>query len=642
MNPTALLYGSVELENALKHAYVVKEVLDRCGLNEKAENLNAHIESARDMRFAIGVVGQAKRGKSTLINAILGRSDDTMAPVDRFPATNVVSCFVASPVEDVKVVFDGKGIPPKPIAASEIKHYACEEFNPRNQKGVKVIEVKAPFAGLGDNVVLVDTPGADNALSSVHDVVLLDCLPRLDAVIFLVAAHAPLTSSELALLKAVRKNDVKKLLFAISMVDTVEPDELLEALSHNQRVLAQVEFASAPIFTISAKNYQKNGVDDGTERLLHAVRDLIGDGRAKTIAERLTDITERTTREAKDEVASELELSLKTIDEVRIEKSELETLRNKISREGPAMEREFRSKWRDAWTEFDDALPGIEKQLRSDYHELVEQTSVVKLDALGKTVHSDVLKRLDEVIEPHAEKLRRSLDAAVRELGIDYGVRFGLAPGDIEAITTNKDMVMASIDVAASGVPSVVGAFVIGSLPGLVGSAIAASAPTIAAVGWNPMTWLPWLFTGGAATVTTGAAGLATAVLAPLTTVGTPLLIGYAGLKVIAAYRSKSGQARNEISLSLKNMIIDLVSETRRNVVKLKDQDDDILANFNDASSAKLDEYTRRTDDLLAKRPNPEQIRHLTESLEIVRKLEAPKASPASNQTTSTERLFDV
>lgn len=637
MNPTSILNGSAEVENALQRADVVKEALARCGLGKQVENLAAHIESARNMRFAIGVVGQAKRGKSTLINAILGRADDTMAPVDRFPATNVVSCFVASPMEDIKVIFDAEGIPPKPISASDIKHYACEEFNPRNQKGVKVIEVKAPFAGLGDNVVLVDTPGADNALSNVHDIVLMDCLPRLDAVIFLVAAHAPLTDSELALLRAVRKNDVKKLLFAISMVDKVEPEELSEAVGHNQRVLAQAGFASAPIFTISAKNYQKKEADDGTERLLHAVRELIGEGRAKTIAERLTDITERTAREARDGMTAELELSLKTIDEVRLEKSELEALRNKISREGPALEREFRSKWREAWTEFDDALPGIEKQLRSEYNELIEQTSIAKLDALGKTVHSDVLKRLDEVMEPHAEKLRSSLTAATRKLGVDYGVRFGLAPGDINAITTNKDMLKGGLDVAASGVPSVIGAIAVGSLPGWVAAAIAASAPSAPAV-----TGIHAFFAGLAGITVGGTSVVAATALAPFAAVGAPLLMGYAGLKVIYAYKGKKDQTRNEISLALKNMIVSVIAETRRNVLKLKDKTDDILANFNEATSAKLDEYSRRTDDLIAKRPDPEQLRHLTESLKIVQRLEAPKAPPTSNQATSTERLFEV
>ena len=38
--------------------------------------------------------GKAKRGKSTLINALLGRRDDLLAPVDQLPASNVLCRFV--------------------------------------------------------------------------------------------------------------------------------------------------------------------------------------------------------------------------------------------------------------------------------------------------------------------------------------------------------------------------------------------------------------------------------------------------------------------------------------------------------------------------------------------------------------------
>jgi predicted GTPase len=43
--------------------------------------------------LTIAVIGKAKRGKSTLINALLGRTDDLVAPIDKLPTSSAVSRF---------------------------------------------------------------------------------------------------------------------------------------------------------------------------------------------------------------------------------------------------------------------------------------------------------------------------------------------------------------------------------------------------------------------------------------------------------------------------------------------------------------------------------------------------------------------
>jgi ribosome biogenesis GTPase A len=170
-----------EFRLAMERAETLLKSLEDCGRTQEIKRLNEVIDTARQMRFSIGVVGQAKRGKSTLINGLLGRQDDMLAPVNRYPATNVVSCFANGHKEEAKVLFAPDGKLSKSISPSDIKYFACEEFNPGNQKGVKVIEVIGSFPGLGKDVVLVDTPGTDNALSNLHDTVLMDFLPPLPA-----------------------------------------------------------------------------------------------------------------------------------------------------------------------------------------------------------------------------------------------------------------------------------------------------------------------------------------------------------------------------------------------------------------------------------------------------------------------------
>ena len=641
MTQHASFSTSQELKSAIERGEALVTALEECGRADQAKALKGVVDSARNMRFAIGVVGQAKRGKSTLINGLLGRNDDTLAPVNRFAATNVVSCFADGPVERVTVFFSPDGNAAKTITAAEVKHYACEEFNPGNQKGVKRIEVVAPFARLGKSVVLVDTPGADNALSELHDVVLLDYLPRLDAVIFLVTAGEPFLDSELELLRQVKRADVKKVLFAINKADKCEPDEITQGIEHNRRVLDASGYGDAPVFVTSAKNFQKTGADDGTERLLFAVSELIGEGRAKTIAERLNATLSHYTVEAKEELTAELQLCQMTADQVVAEKAELVALRTRLSASRPMLERKFRSAWMTALREFEDELPGIEKRLASEYGELIERTPSLKLQALGQTVHTDVLKRLDELLEPASQKLRAELDSAGRALEVEYRSIPGLIPEQADALRTNKDIVKTTVELAAAGIPSATAGFILSSLPGLVGSAIATAAPTVAAVTWwNPLTWIAAAGTGTAAAATGAASGAATALLSPLAAIGAPLLFAYTGYRVFTTWTSKLAQSRNALALAVKELIRAAISETRDNFRRLKNQDESILTEFHTMMDAKLDDSERKLERALVKRPAPDRIAHLQQALQLIGRIDAPTTLQDSDKRSPPHRLF--
>jgi hypothetical protein len=629
------------LKSALERAEALLEILDECGRAQEAKTLKAVIDSVREMRLAVGVVGQAKRGKSTLVNGLLGCSDDKFAPVDRFPATNVVSCFADGPKEKVTVLFGPDGGDAKTIPGAEIKHYACEDFNPGNQKGVKVIEVIAPFPRLGNDVVLVDTPGADNALSNLHDIVLLDYLPRLDAVIFLVTVDEPLTASELELLKQVKRSDVKKVLFAMNKADRCDSTEISQGLAHNRRVLADAGIGDAPIFTTSARNYQKTGTDVGTERLLFEVSEMIGAGRVKLILDRLNDIVGRHTAEARQELMAELQLCEMTAEQTNIKKADLVALRNRLAETRPRLERNFHTAWNSALSEFEDALPPIQKRMVSEYETLIDRTSALKMDALGQTVHTDVLKRLDELLEPPTLRLRAELEQAGRTLEVEYSSIPGLAPRQIGAVLTNKDMVNAAVTVVAAGVPSAIGAFVLSSLPGIVGSAIAAAAPAVAVATWNPLTWIAATGTGTAVAVTSAASGAATFILSPLAVVGAPLLIGYAGYRVFSSWKSKLVQSKNTLSLAVKDLIIAAVDETRENFKRLRKKEEVILAEFNNAMDAKLDESGIRLDEILKKGPTPERVINLKKALQMIERFEPAATSPSlGTDIGPPQRLF--
>ena len=63
------------------------ELLKQHSDDSAARAIDSAIDQLKAERFQIAVLGKAKRGKSTLINALLGRQDDTLAPIDKLPAS---------------------------------------------------------------------------------------------------------------------------------------------------------------------------------------------------------------------------------------------------------------------------------------------------------------------------------------------------------------------------------------------------------------------------------------------------------------------------------------------------------------------------------------------------------------------------
>ncbi len=633
-----------ELRRAIQNAEVAADAFRQAGLNERADKLEEYIEHARKLRFSVGVVAQAKRGKSTLINGLLGRNDDLLAPIGRFPATNVVSCFANGTPETARVLFQGddeKSLG-KTIPFEDIKQYACEEHNPDNRKDVKLIEVMGPFPRLGEDVVLVDTPGADNALTRVHDIVLFEFLPKLDVVIFLVTADAPLVASELELLKQIRKNDVRKLLFAMNKVDAVDPEELREGLQHNRKILADAGLGDAPMFEISAKTFHSTGDDPGTERLIKTLGDVIKNGRAGIIAERLNAITESHVKEAAAEIQSAIENSELTLEQIEQQGSQLEEIRRNLERNREEMERKFRSLWRASFDDFENALAPLQRQLVHEYQELVENTPAHKLSGLGNMIHTDVVKRLDELLYPNTDQLSESLARATRTLQVEVLGSMGIAPREATALLTNKQGLKDSLGVVLAGAPSLTGAAIVGALPGLIGSAIMSAAPgVVAAVWYNPLTWIAAGATGAANAAVVTAAAAVTGLLAPVALIGTPLLVGYAGFRVFSAWKHNVGRSKNELSIAVKDLIIASIDETRGNLRLVRAKDDGILEEFRDSTATRISDAKRKLDELERNRPTPERLIELKLASKRIANLKAPDRLPESEAASEEgTRLF--
>ncbi len=205
------------------------------------------LEKLRQGRFHLVVLGAFKRGKSTLINALLGES---ILPTAIVPLTSVVTILSFGPELKIQVRFLDGGS--RDISQPELIDFITEKGNPGNRKGVREVEITYPSDYLRDGVCIIDTPGVGSIYSHNTEVA-YNYLPQVDAAIFVVTVDPPLSAAEHEFLRDIREY-VHKLFFILNKIDYVAEPERQEALEFTKTVLQQdLATEEIKIFPISAK-----------------------------------------------------------------------------------------------------------------------------------------------------------------------------------------------------------------------------------------------------------------------------------------------------------------------------------------------------------------------------------------------------
>jgi GTP-binding protein EngB required for normal cell division len=190
---------------------------------ELASEARAERRRLIEARFFAACVGQFKRGKSTLINALVG---EAVLPVGVIPVTSVVTIlsYGDAPGATVRLI-NGES---KAIALDTIAEFVDERHNPGNQRGAVVVEVALPKALLSRGLCLVDTPG----LGSVHATnteATRAFLPRIDVALIVVGPDPPISATELEVVQE-SSREAGELAVVVNKADQVSPEQLQEVL----------------------------------------------------------------------------------------------------------------------------------------------------------------------------------------------------------------------------------------------------------------------------------------------------------------------------------------------------------------------------------------------------------------------------
>lgn len=256
----------VEADKLLRIASLAEQFNDA----QITDDARSAAERIAEGRFYVACVGQVKRGKSTLLNALIG---EAILPSGVVPVTAVPTILRFGERLGARVrLRSGEWTE---IAIADIEEYVSEVRNPENSKGVAGLEVFVPSPLLAEGMCFVDTPGLGSVFAG-NTAAAHAFLPHIDAAIVVIGTDPPIGGDELALVESVAK-EIPHIVFVLNKADRVTEPERDAAISFARQVLAKrLQHTVSSIFEISALEQLDNGGSQRDwARLLDALEQLV-------------------------------------------------------------------------------------------------------------------------------------------------------------------------------------------------------------------------------------------------------------------------------------------------------------------------------------------------------------------------------
>jgi GTP-binding protein EngB required for normal cell division len=198
-------------------------------------------------RFNLVVAGRFSRGKSSLMNAILGID---RLPTGIVPLTSVITSVGYGSAERVYLDFQRGGLPFE-IRMDELSEYVTERGNPGNVRGIRQARIELPAEILRRGFHFIDTPGLGSSIPE-NTRTAMSFLPEADALMLVSGYDSPLSEDELRVLETMASTTVR-VFFVLNKLDTVAPAARLEVTEYTRKQLERIFGDSPPpIFSTSA------------------------------------------------------------------------------------------------------------------------------------------------------------------------------------------------------------------------------------------------------------------------------------------------------------------------------------------------------------------------------------------------------
>lgn len=154
---------------------------------------NRKITEARRMPFTIVFTGEFKRGKSSLINALLG---ENVVPVSIIPETMTINTICYGEHRNEAVMENGKRLP---LSDDELCRDKLLDINAAHEGKITHLRIYRPFEILR-RVNIIDTPGMNDITGDIAELT-KGVVRTADAVVFVCTVDSPISLTEYLYLK---------------------------------------------------------------------------------------------------------------------------------------------------------------------------------------------------------------------------------------------------------------------------------------------------------------------------------------------------------------------------------------------------------------------------------------------------------
>lgn len=225
-----------------------KQLFQAAGAAEAVERCQELLVQLAEDRFNLAVVGQFKRGKSTLMNTVIGRD---LLPTGLLPLTSAITTLCYGPRERIMLRRKGwEWEQEAPLA--QLPDFITERGNPGNEKGLVEARVELPLPFLRRGLHFIDTPGIGSARHE-NTVTTYAFLPQMAAVIFVTSVEASLSEVEERFLVDIR-GQVRQLFVVVNKLDMLGGMEREEVLSYiHTQVQRLLGTENAHLYPLSAR-----------------------------------------------------------------------------------------------------------------------------------------------------------------------------------------------------------------------------------------------------------------------------------------------------------------------------------------------------------------------------------------------------
>jgi small GTP-binding protein len=222
-------YSEIVLEEKALLESLVPEI--KSTSNEKLES---KLNSARDNLenlFSIVFIGEFSTGKSTIINSLLRK--------------NILPEGITPTTDEITIIKYGE---------------SNEESNDNGHRHISINEERLK------GFFIVDTPGTNVTIEQ-HEKITQDFIPNADIVFFTIGAERAVTGSEAKLIKFIKEDWLKNIVFLLNKIDIVDDDSELSNLIHHTESELNRIFKIKPLLIPIYARFANTARDSSDEEL---------------------------------------------------------------------------------------------------------------------------------------------------------------------------------------------------------------------------------------------------------------------------------------------------------------------------------------------------------------------------------------